>query len=125
MKNIRPLRTEEDYEWALAEIERYFDKEPEPGTPEADRFDVLTALIGDYESKYWPIEAPDPIAAIRTVMEARSLTQNDLANVIGSAPRASEVLRRKRPLTMKMAHQIHEAWHIPAELLIRPYHTES
>jgi HTH-type transcriptional regulator / antitoxin HigA len=124
MKNIRPLRTDEDYEWALAEIERYFDKEPDPGTPEGDRFDVLAALIADYEAKHWPVEAPDPIAAIRYVMEARSLTQSDLADVIGSSSRASEVLRRKRPLTMKMAHQIHEAWRIPAEVLIRPYHTE-
>lgn len=124
MKNIRPLHTDDDYEWALAEIECYFDAEPQRGTPEADRFDVLAAPIADYETKHWPIEAPDPIAAIRYVMETRSLTQNDLADVIGSPSRASEVLRRKRPLTMKMAHQIHEAWRIPAEVLIRPYHTE-
>lgn len=60
MKNIRAIRTEADYDWALAEIERYFLKEPEPGTPAAERFDVLAALIDAYEAKHWPIEPADP-----------------------------------------------------------------
>jgi len=79
--DIRPLRTEADYDWALAEIEQYFTHQPSPGTPEAERFDVLAALIENYETKYWPIEAPDPVEAIRTRMEQTGYTQADLAKL--------------------------------------------
>ena len=122
MKNIRAIRNEADYSWALKEIEHYFIKEPEPGSKAAERFDVLSALIEAYELKYWPIEASDPIDAIRYKMEIAGLKQSDLAEVIGSASRASEILKRKRALTMEMAYKIHSSWHIPAESLVRPYH---
>lgn len=120
--DIRPIRNEADYDWALKEIEQYFDNQPEPGTPRADRFDVLATLIAAYEDREWSIAAPDPVDMIASVMEQRGLTQADLAKLIGSRSRASEILNRKRPLTMDMAYKLHEAWHIPAEALIKPYH---
>lgn len=125
MKNIRAIRTEADYDWALAEIEQYFLKEPEPGTPAADRFDVLAALIEAYEAKHWPIEPADPIEAIRYRMEVSGLKQTDLAELLGSASRASEILNRKRPLTTEMVYRISRKWNIPADSLVRPYHLEA
>lgn len=122
MDNIRPIRTEADYDWALAEIERYFDDEPAPGTPEAARFDVLAALIEGYEARHWPIDPPDPVEAIRFRMAASGYTQADLANLLGSRSRASELLHRKRGISMEQAHRLHTEWRIPAEVLIRPYH---
>lgn len=116
---IHPIRTEADYDGALAEVTHYFDHEPEPGTPEADRFDVLATLIEAYEREHWPIEPPDPVDAIRYRMQQAGYTQADLAELIGSRPRASEILRRKRGLTMKMAWKLHTRWQIPAESLIR------
>ena len=122
MENIRPLKTEADYDWAIAEITRYFDHEPKVGSADGDRFDVLADLIEAYEARHYPIEAPDPVAAIRAHMEMAGLKQVALAEIIGSASRASEILNRKRLLTMEMAHRINKTWHIPAELLIQPYH---
>jgi HTH-type transcriptional regulator / antitoxin HigA len=121
MENIRPIRTEADYEWALAEIEKYFDNEPAHGTPEADRFDVLASLIEVYEDKTWPIEASDPISTLIAFMEAKGLDQSDLEKVIGSRLRASELLRRKRPLSLAMIQKLSATWRIPADLLIGPY----
>lgn len=118
--DIRPLRTEADYDWALAEIAAYFTREPRPGTQEADRFDVLAALIAEYERRHWPIDPPDPAAAIRARMEQAAYTQADLAQLLGSRSRASEILSGRRALTMEQARRLHEAWNIPAEALIRP-----
>lgn len=119
-KPIRPLRSEADYDAALAEIERYFEEEPKPGTQAADRFDLLALVIEDYESKRWPIEPPDPVDAIRYRMEIGGLTQADLGRLLGSRQRASDILKRKRPLTMTMAWKLHRDWGIPADALIRP-----
>lgn len=117
--NIRPVRTEADYDWALKEIEPYFEREPKRGTPEADRFDVLATLIEAYEAKHWPIDPPDAVEAIRFRMDQSGLRQADLARLIGSRSRASEILRRKRPLTLEQARKLHEEWKIPAESLLR------
>ena len=122
--NIRPLRTEADYDWALTEIEPYFAHPPTLGTPDAERFDVLAALIGDYETKHWPIDAPDPVSAIRARMDQAGYTQADLAALLGSRSRASEILARRRGLTMEQAYRLHHEWHIPAEALIRPLQPE-
>jgi len=119
-KMIRPLRSEVDYDAALEEIERYFELEPQPGTPEADRFDLLALIIEDYERKHWPIEPPDTIDAIRYRMETGGYTQADLGRLLGSRQRASDILTRKRPLTMRMAWRLHREWGIPAEALITP-----
>jgi HTH-type transcriptional regulator / antitoxin HigA len=118
--DIRPIRNEADYDWALAEIERYFDDEPNPGSPEADRFDVLFALVEAYEDKHWQIESPEPVAAIKHWMDLHGYCQSDLAALLGSRSRASEVLNRKRPLTLGMAYALHKGWKIPAEILIQP-----
>jgi HTH-type transcriptional regulator / antitoxin HigA len=119
--DIRPIRTEADYDQALKEIALYFEREPEPGSPDADRFDVLAALVKTYEDEHWPIEAPSPIAAIKYVMEFRGYSQADLAKVLGSRSRASEILSRKRHLTLDMVWALNRKWGIPAESLIRPY----
>jgi HTH-type transcriptional regulator/antitoxin HigA len=115
---IRPIRNEADYDAALADIEQYFVEEPVRGTPEADRFDVLAALIGAYEQEHWAIEAPDAVGAIREVMALHHYTQSDLAKLLGSRSRASEILNRRRGLTMEQARILHRQWRIPAESLI-------
>ena len=122
-KMIRPLRSETDYDSALEEIEQYFENEPKPGTPEADRFDLLALTIEDYERKRWPIEPPDTIEAIRYRMATGGYTQADLGRLLGSRQRASDILARKRPLTMRMAWRLHREWGIPAEALIAPPRT--
>ena len=119
-KIIRPLHSEADYDAALNEIERYFENEPKVGTPEADRFDLLALIIEDYERKRWPIEPPEPIDANRYGMETGGYTQADLGRLLGSRQRASDILTRKRPLTMRMAWRLHREWGIPAEALIAP-----
>lgn len=121
MRNIRPIRNEKDYEWALAEVARYFDKEPARGTPDGDRFEVLLGLIDAYETRHWSIEAPDPVDTIKAHMAQSGRSQADLSALIGSRPRATEILKRRRPLTMSMIRKLSSDWQIPAEVLIRPY----
>jgi HTH-type transcriptional regulator/antitoxin HigA len=121
LMDMRAIRTEADYDWALAEIEPYFEQQPVPGSPEADRFDVLAALIKVYEDEHQPIDAPDPVETIQEWMALRGLRQSDLAELLGSKSRASEVLNRKRPLTMEMVFKLSRDWGIPAEALIAPY----
>lgn len=123
--DIRPIRTEADYVWALAEITRYFDNQPAPGTPEGDRFDVLADLVEAYENRHYPIEAPDPIEAVRFVMQQSGRTQSDLAALLGSRSRASETHNRKRPLTLEMIQKISREWHIPADILVAPYRLDA
>jgi HTH-type transcriptional regulator / antitoxin HigA len=122
-KVIRILQNEADYEAAVDEIERYFDHPPEPGSPEGDRFDLLALVVEDYERKHWPIDPPDPVDAIRYGMETRGLSQADLGRLLGSRQRASDILTRRRPLTMRMAWKLHRDWGIPAEALIKPMQT--
>jgi HTH-type transcriptional regulator / antitoxin HigA len=117
-KPIRPLRTHAEYDAALAEITRYFEKEPKRGTPAADRFDLLALVIEDYERKHWPIDPPDPVEAIRYRMETGGFSQTDLGRLLGSRQRASDVLSRKRALTMQMAWRLNRDWGIPAEALL-------
>lgn len=125
MMDVRPIRTEDDYRWALAEIERYFDAEPARGTADADRFEVLSDLIEAYELRHHPIDPPDPVEAIRYRMELGGLATKDLAEVLGSKSRASEILNRRRPITLEAARRINAAWDIPAEILIRPYRLDA
>ncbi|AWC21642.1 putative transcription regulator containing HTH domain protein [Aminobacter sp. MSH1] len=122
MENIRPIRSDEDLQWAVAEIAQYFEHEPEPGSADAERFDVLSTLIEAYEDKHYPIEMPDPVSAIVSHMEMRGFKQRDLATVLGSASRASEIVNRKRMLNVDMIQRLHAQWKIPAEMLIQPYH---
>lgn len=118
--DIRPLRTEADYDWALSEIDAYFTTPPIPDTAEAERFDVLAALIEYYEAHHWPIDPPDPVDAIRARMEMSDYSQADLARLLGSRSRASEILARRRGLTMEQAYRLHREWHIPAAALLQP-----
>ncbi len=117
---IRPVRSEAEYEIALNQIAEYFARAPRRGTAAADRFDLLALVIEDYEKKHWPIEPPDPVDAIRWRMETGGLSQADLGRLVGSRQRASDILSRKRRLTMQMAWKLHREWGIPAEALIRP-----
>ena len=117
---LRPLRSEADYDAALEEIERYFEQEPKPGTADADRFDLLAIIIEDYERKHWPIDPPEAIDAIRYRMETGGYSQADLGRLLGSRQRASDILNKKRPLTMRMAWKLHREWNIPAEALLAP-----
>ncbi len=118
---IKPIRTESDYQEALREIERIFNAAP--GTREGDRLDVLTTLVEAYEEKNFHISLPDPIEAILYYVESRGLTRHDLERYIGSRARVSEVLNKKRPLTMEMIRNLHKGLGIPAEVLIQPYRT--
>ena len=116
---IRPIKTEADYQAALEEIERLFDAAPD--TPEGDRLEVLVTLVEAYEEKHYTIPLPDPIEAIQYYMESRGLTRRDLESYIGSRGRVSEILNRKRPLSIEMIRRLYAGLGIPAEVLIQPY----
>jgi HTH-type transcriptional regulator/antitoxin HigA len=122
---IRPIRTDEDHRAALAEIETCWGA-PE-GTEAGDRLDVLVALVESYEARRWPVEPDekfDPVEVLHYAIDELGHTQAELAELLGSRSRASEVLARKRALNVDMIHKISEAWKIPAELLVRPYNIE-
>ena len=116
---IKPIKTEKDYNNALKEIERLFDSEP--GTPNGDHLEVLSTLVEAYEDEHYPIPAPDPVEAINYFMESRGLTRTDIEPYIGSRARVSEILNRKRPLTLTMIQRLHTELGIPAEILVQPY----
>ena len=116
---IKPIKTEADYRTAMEEIERLFDAASD--TPEGDRLEVLTTLVEAYEEKHYAIPLPDPIEAIQYYMESRGLTRHDLESYIGSRGRVSEILNRKRSLSIEMIRRLHTALGIPAEVLIQPY----
>lgn len=118
--DIRPIRTDADYRSALREVSVFFDHEPEPGTPEGDRFEVLLTLVEAYEARHFPIDLPDPVEAIKFRMEQAGLTPKDLVPAIGRLNRVYEILARKRPLTLNMIWRLHDKLGIPAESLIRP-----
>ncbi|MDX2223645.1 MAG: helix-turn-helix domain-containing protein [Rhodospirillaceae bacterium] len=116
---IRPIRTKADYKAALKEVERLWNAEP--GTPRGDRCDVLATLIEAYEAEHYPIPAPDPIAAIEFVMEQKGLTRRDLEPAIGSRGRVSEIMNRRRPLTLPMVRALSMLLGLPPEVLVQPY----
>ncbi len=118
--NIRPIRTKKDYKAALRALSAYFGNEPDPGTEEGDRFEILATLVEAYEARHFPIEAPDPIEAIRFRMEQGGLTVKDLVPSIGRPNRLYEVLNSKRSLTVDMIRSLHRNLGIPAESLIGP-----
>ncbi|WP_332305827.1 helix-turn-helix domain-containing protein [Rhizobium sp. GR12] len=122
MDNIRAIRNDNDLAWAIAEVSQYFDNPPEPLSTDGMRFDILSDLIEAYEDKYYPIDAPEPVELIKAHMELTGRSQGDLATLFGSRPRASEVLNKKRALTVDMIHRLHKEWGIPADCLVEPYH---
>lgn len=119
--DIRPIRTDEDHRQALTEIERLWDAVP--GSKEAERLDVLATLVEHYEDKRYPIGPADAVETIKAHMAWTGRDQSDLAALFGSRARASEVLARKRTLTMDMVRKLTKVWGIPAEPLIEPYAT--
>ncbi len=121
--DIRPIRTKANYRAALKEVERLWDAEP--GTAAGDRVEVLVTLIEAYEARHFPIPAPDPIAAITFMMEQKGLGRHDLEPAIGSRGRVSEVLTRRRPLTLPMVRKLSALLDIPIAVLAQPYETRS
>lgn len=117
--NLKPIKTETDYKLALNRIEEIFDAKT--GSPESDELDILGLMVDDYENKYYPIDAPDPIEAIKIRMEEMQLKQKDLINEIGGKSRVSEVLNRKRRLTIDMVRNLTTRLNLSANLLIKEY----
>ena len=114
---IRPIRTHEDYEATLLEIEGLMDAAPD--SPEGDRLDVLATLVEAYEIRHFPIDANDPVEAVAFAMEQKGLSPADLVPYIGRTNRVYEVLNRKRKLSLRMIRNLHEGLGIPLENLIR------
>jgi len=117
--NIQPIKTEDDYQAALSRLDEIFDA-PD-GTPESDELDILGLLVDEYEKEHYPIDSPDPIEAIKIRMEELNMRQVDLIPVIGGKSRVSEILNRKRRLTIQMIRKLKKRLNLSAELLIRDY----
>ena len=115
---IKPIKTNEDYQAALKEVENLMMAEPD--TPEGEKLDVMVTLIEAYEAKHFPMDLPDPIEAIKFEMERKGLSVKDLEPMIGKSNRVYEVLNRKRSLTLNMIRKLHKGLGIPAESLIKP-----
>ncbi len=117
MADVKPIRSEADYEAAMAEVERLWGTKS--GTPRGDRLDVLATLIDAWEGEHHPMDPPDPIEAIKFRMEQQNLTRKDLEGILGTRTRVAEVLNRRRGLSINMIRRLHEELGIPAEVLIR------
>jgi HTH-type transcriptional regulator / antitoxin HigA len=116
---IHPIRNDDDLAAAIQEIEKLWGAAA--GTEEGDKLDILATLVEKYEDTRWPnVDVSDPIDLLNHAIEELGHTQAELAELLGSRSRASEVLNRRRPLTVEMIHKISEAWKIPAGLLVRP-----
>lgn len=116
---LRPIKTKKDYQNALLRLERIFDAKP--GSSEGDELEILGILIDTYEKIHYPIEFPDPIEAIKFRMEQLGYNQSDLATVVGLKSRASEILNKKRKLTLEMIRNLHDTLNIPTDVLIQSY----
>jgi len=119
--NIKPIKSEKDYTATLSQIEKLIDALP--NTPQMDELEVLTTLIEAYEEQHYKIDAPDPIEAIKFRMEQEGLKQKDLVSIVGSKSRVSEILNKKRKLTIEMIRNLHKQLHIPVESLFLDYKT--
>ena len=119
--DIKTLQSDQDYQKALLEVERLWDAPA--NSPESDIINIITLLIEDYEKRVRPIEAPDPIEFIQQVMEDRGLTRKDMESIIGPRGRVSDILTKKRPLTLDMIRRLSEKMQLPTDILVRPYRT--
>lgn len=117
--NIKPIKTEHDYDKALERVNILFDAKPD--TAEGDELDILVTLIEKYEKINYPIPDPDPLEAIKFMMEQNGLTDTDLGIILNSRSRVSELFNRKRALTIKQIRVLNEVLHIPASILIKEY----
>lgn len=116
--DIRPIHTEAAYKAALKDIAGLMESDPDLGTPEGDRLDILATLVQAYEAKHMPIAPPDPVEAIKFRMEQGGMSVKDLEPIIGKSNRVYEILNRKRPLTLAMIRRLHISLGIPADVLI-------
>ncbi len=116
---ITPIKNEKDYQNALNRLEKIFDAKM--GTPKGDELEILSILIDKYEKEHFPIEMPDPIEAIKFRMEQMGMKQKDLAEVFGFKSRVSEILNKKRKLTLEMVRSLNTKLHIPTDVLIQDY----
>jgi HTH-type transcriptional regulator/antitoxin HigA len=116
---IRPIKTEKDYNKALERLEQIFDAPI--NSKEGDEAEILSILIDNYENKYYPIEAPDPIEAIKIRMEEMNLKQKDLVGVIGGKSRVSEILNKKKKLTVEMIRKLEDLLHLSASIFVNNY----
>jgi len=116
---IKPIKTAKDYEKALKRLEVIFDAEP--NSKEGDEAEILSLLIENYENQYYPIDAPDPIEAIKIRMEEMNLRQKDLVGVIGGKSRVSEILNKRKKLTVEMIRKLEEMLHLSASILVNNY----
>lgn len=116
---IKPIKTEKDYQDALDRLESIFDSKK--GSAQGDELEILGILIEKYEDEHFPVGFPDPIEAIKFRMEQMGYTQSDLAKVVGLKSRASEILNRKRKLTLEMIRLLHDNLKIPTEVLVQAY----
>lgn len=116
---IKPIKTKKDYQQALTRLEMIFDAKK--GTAKGDELEILGMLIDNYENENFPVEFPDPVEAIKFRMEQLGYNQSDLADIVGLKSRASEILNRKRKLSLEMIRQIHDRLNIPTEVLIQAY----
>jgi len=117
--NFKPVKTKKDYKQAMLQLENIFDAKK--GTPEGDELEILSLLIEKYEDENFPIGFPDPVEAIKFRMEQMGKTQTDLAQIVGQKSRASEILNRKRKLSLDMIRQLHQQWNIPTDVLVQAY----
>ena len=117
--NIKPIKTKKDYEAALKRLDVIFDAKP--NTQDGDELEILSMIVDNYELGHYPIDYPDPVEAIKFRMEQMGYTQNDLAKVVGLKSRASEILNRKRKLSLDMIRKLHETLSIPTDVLIQEY----
>ena len=120
METLHLIRDQATYDAYLAEYESYFDAEPAPGTVAADRFELLGLLLSRYEDDTFPIGDISPVEAIRFTMDRRGYDQSDLARLLGSRSRASEILNGGRALTLGQIRRLAGEWRIPADMLIAP-----
>lgn len=117
--NIQPIRNEADYALAIKRLDQIFDAPI--GSPEGDELEILSILIDRYENEHFPIDMPDPVEAIKFRMEQMGMNQKELAEIVGYKSRVSEILNKKRKLTLNMIRKISHALHIPAEVLVQEY----
>jgi HTH-type transcriptional regulator/antitoxin HigA len=120
MMDVRALHNEQDHDWAIREVTRYFENQPAHGTADGDRFEVLSALIKDYEDKHFEMPHADPVQVLEFAIESMGKSQAALSDLIGRN-RASEILNRIRPMTLDMIRKISAEWNIPIELLTPQY----
>ena len=118
MQKIKPIKTERDYDQAILRINRLLDLNPKPGSEDDHELDILSTLVEVYEDEHYPILPPDPVDAIKVVLEQKGMNNKQLIPLLGSKSRVSEVMNRKKPFTLKMIYNLHKKLGLPLEIFI-------